>query len=65
MKKKSKDKQINPFPKQILEKVKVKMNKREIQKIKKPLFQTRKVKSYSPKLGIITLEKINGIKSIK
>jgi len=44
------------MPENLPDKVKVKANKRMIQKIKKPLFNTRKVENYDSKLGVIKLK---------
>ena len=47
------------IPKEIPDKVKIAVNKRNIQKIKKPLYQTQKLIDYNEKLGVVKLEDNN------
>ena len=44
------------MPEKLPDKVKIKANKRMIQKIKKPLFNTHKVENYDSKLGVIKIK---------
>ena len=53
------------MPEKIPEKVKIKANKRMIQKIKKPLFNTHKVENYDSKLGVVKLKQKINIASTK
>jgi len=52
-------KQKYALPKEIPDKVKIVVNKRNIQKIKKPLYQTQKLIDHGTKLGVVRLEDNN------
>ena len=47
------------LPKEIPNKVKIKVNKRNIQKIRKPLYRTHEIKEYNTQLGVIKLKEQN------
>ena len=44
-------------PENLPEKVKIKVDKRRVQKVKKPLYNTHKIEAYDPKLGVLKINK--------